>query len=134
MARNIRGNYFEDTYCKYGCQNCKRCFIVGEVLSENMNLVCPYCGSSGISWTAKSADDTVEDMDMGCLGIYFSRYDDGSLMLYTEREFAAAMKQALEISGGKGIPLRSVREVITKYCTQRDVKAHEQARKKSEGD
>lgn len=56
MARNIYGNYYEDTYLKHGC-----------------------------------------------LGIYFSRYDDGSLMLYTEREFAAVMKRSLESGGGNPI-------------------------------
>ena len=118
MARNISGNYYEDTYCKHECQSCKRCFIVGEVLSENMNLTCPYCGSSDILWVASSTSDTT--LDMGCLGIYFNRYADGRLMLYTEHEFAAAMKNSLEGSGANGIPLRSVPEIITNYCTQRD--------------
>ena len=121
MARNIHSNYFEDTYCKHECQDCKRCFIVGEVLSDNMKLVCPYCGaSSGIIWIAASADDTVEDMDMGCLGIYFSRYDDGSLMLYTAREFAAALNRSLESGSENGIPLGAAHKIITDYCTQRD--------------
>jgi mRNA interferase MazF len=96
---------------------------VGEVLSENMNLACPYCSSSDILCIAASAEDMAEDMDMGCLGIYFSRYDDGNLMLYTEREFATAMTRSLESGGGNGIPLGSVREIITDYCTQRDAKS-----------
>lgn len=120
MARNIHSNYYEDTYCKHECQDCKRCFIVGEVLSENMKLICPYCGCRNVILTAASTKEATEDMDMGCLGIYFSRYDDGSLMLYTEREFAAAMKHSLESGGGNGIPLRSVHKIITDYCRQRD--------------
>jgi len=119
MARNIHGNYYEDTYLKQECQSCKKCFIVGEVLSGKRKLLCPYCGSSEVISTAASSDETAEDMDMGCLGIYFSRYDDGGLMLYTEREFAAAMGRSLD-SGGDGIPLSSVHEIITDYCTQRD--------------
>lgn len=120
MARNIHSNYYEDTYLKQECQDCKRCFIVGEVLSENMKLVCPYCASHSIEPTAASTDETAEDMDMGCLGIYFSRHDDGGLMLYTEREFAAAMRRSLDSGGADGITLGSVHEIITNYCTQRD--------------
>ena len=73
MARNIHGNYYEDTYHKYECRGCRRCFIVGEVLSEGMKLACPYCGSSSIEWVAASSDETAEEIDMGCLGLYFSR-------------------------------------------------------------
>jgi len=120
MTRNIHSNYFEDTYCKHECQGCKRCFIVGEVLSVNMNLACPYCGCRDIILTAASTEESAEDMDMGCLGIYFSRYDDGKLMLYTEREFASAMRRSLESGGGNGIPLGSVHEIIIDYCMQRD--------------
>jgi len=120
MARNIHSNYYEDTYLKQECQDCKRCFIVGEVLSENRKLVCPYCASPYIERTAASTDETAEDMEMGCLGIYFSRYDDGGLMLYTEHEFAAAMRCSLDSGGGNGIPLGSVHKIITDYCTQRD--------------
>ena len=119
MARNIHGNYYEDTYHKYECRGCRRCFIVGEVLSEGMKLACPYCGSSSIEWVAASSDETAEEMDMGCLGLNFSRYHDGALMLYTESEFAAAMRRAVE-SGGGGIPLATVHEHITNYCVQRD--------------
>lgn len=117
MARNIHSNYYEDTYCKHECQDCKRCFIVGEALSENRKLICPYCSFPHIELTAASTEET--DEDMGCLGIYFSRYDDGGLMLYTEREFAAAMGRTLE-GGGSGIPLGSVHSIIKDYCTQRD--------------
>lgn len=120
MARRIHSNYFEDSYYKHECQDCKRCFIVGEVLSKNMNLACPYCQSPDVIMTAASTEETAEDMDMGCLGIYFSRYDDGSLMLYTEREFAAAMGRSLE--SGSGIPLKSVHRIIIDYCMQRDSK------------
>ena len=120
MARNIHGNYYEDNYYKQECQSCKKCFIVGEVLSENVALACPYCQSPCVEFIAASSNETTEDMDMGCTGIYFSRYDDGGLMLYTEREFAAAMKNTLDGGGAGGIPLDSVHRIITDYCTQRD--------------
>ena len=116
MARKIRGNYYEDNYNKHECQGCKRCFIVGEALSENMKLSCPYCQSPNIEFTAASTEETAEDMDMGCLGIYFNRYQDGGLMLYTEHEFA----QAIESGGENGIPLGSVHKIVTGYCMQRD--------------
>lgn len=119
MARKIHSNYYEDTYCRHECQNCKKSFIVGEVLSENMKLACPYCGSQYVIMIAASAEESAEDMDMGCLGIYFSRYDDGSLMLYTEHEFADAMGHSLE-NGKSGIPLGTIYNIITDYCKQRD--------------
>jgi len=120
MARNIHGSYFEDTYVKYECHSCKRSFIVGEALSENMKLACPYCACPGIEMTAASADETAEDMDMGCLGIYFNRYDDGQLMLYTEREFARALNNSLKSGGGDGVPLNAVCEIMRAYCAERD--------------
>jgi DNA-directed RNA polymerase subunit RPC12/RpoP len=120
MARHIHSGYYEDTYCKHECRDCKRSFIVGETLSENWELICPYCHSSDIVMVAQTVDELVEDMDMGCLGIYFSRYGDGALMLYTEREFAEGMRRFLANGGGYAVPLRTVHEVITDYCAKRD--------------
>ena len=117
MARNIHGNYFEDTYVKHECQSCKRCFIVGEKLSEDMRLACPYCQSTDIEIMAASADDSTDDM--GCLGLYYSLYDDGSLMLYTEREFAEALTQAAA-NGGGAVPLTGIMDCVNRYCADRD--------------
>jgi len=112
MAWNIHGNYHEDNYNKYECQICKRCFIVGEKLSEGASLTCPYCRSSHIEMVAASSDDSVEDMDLGCLGIYYHLYENGQLMLFTEQEFARAMKQVLARAETGGIPLSDVNKVI----------------------
>lgn len=120
MARKIHGGYHEDAYHKYECQACKRCFIVGETLSKDMRLACPYCRSEDISLTAASADEAEDAMDMGCLGIYFTLYDDGGLMLYTEDEFAQALKGSLEGRGEGGIPLAAAGGVIGDYCAKRD--------------
>ncbi len=113
MARNIHGNYFEDTYIKHECQSCKRCFIVGEKLSEDMRLACPYCQSTDIEIMAASADDSTDDM--GCLGLYYSLYDDGSLMLYTESEFVLALK----LFAGGDAPRRAT-DCVKQYCMDRD--------------
>jgi len=59
-------------------------------------------------------------MDMGCLGLYFHRYDDGTLMLYTEHEFAQALNNSLGHSNGNGIPLVAVSVIIRDYCAERD--------------
>lgn len=120
MPRNIHGNYYEDTYVKHECQSCKRSFIVGEALSENMTLVCPYCQSPNIEMAAASTEESAEDMDMGCLGIYFNTYDDGKLMLYTEHEFAQALRGAMENSGQDGVPLAAVAGIMSDYCKKRD--------------
>lgn len=120
MPRNIHYGYYEDNYIKHECQSCKRCFIVGEVLSENMNLTCPYCQSSNIEITAAATEENTEDMDMGCAGIYFNRYDDGTLMLYTEHEFERALNNSLEHGGCNGIPMGAASDIIRDYCAERD--------------
>ena len=117
MGRIISVNHFEDTYVKHECQSCKRCFIVGEKLSEYTRLACPYCQSTDVEIIAASAEDSIEDM--GCLGLYYSLYPDGSLMLYTEREFEAALKQAAARSDG-AVPLTGIMEHINRYCADRD--------------
>jgi len=93
---------------------------VGEVLSEKMNLTCPYCRSPDIEITAAATEENTEDMDMGCAGIYFNRYDDGTLMLYTEHEFARALNNSLNRGGGSGIPLGAASDIIRNYCAERD--------------
>ena len=114
MGRPIRDSYYEDNYIKYECQSCKRCFILGETLSDGMNLTCPYCKSPEIESVAAATEESTEDMDLGCLGIYYSLYNDGSLMLYTEHEFA----QALANNGGTA--LDTVTDSIKRYCAKRD--------------
>jgi len=121
MGRNIHSNYYEDMYVKYGCQTCKRCFIVGEKLSDNMRLTCPYCQSLEVEMLASSTEESADEMDMGCLGIYYNLYSDGSLMLYTEREFAAA----LTLYADKEIPLRCVTDCVKQYCIDRDGRVSE---------
>jgi DNA-directed RNA polymerase subunit RPC12/RpoP len=115
MGRNIHGNYFEDIYQKQECQSCKRSFITGEKLAESMGLTCPYCQSPDIQLVAASAEEETEDM--GCLALTYNLYDDGSLMLYTEREFAAALTQA---ASGGAVPLTGIMDCINRYCAERD--------------
>jgi DNA-directed RNA polymerase subunit RPC12/RpoP len=119
MGRLIHSNYYEDAYTKYECQSCKRCFIVGETLSRGMIFVCPYCRSACVEVVAAASEENSEDMDMGCLGLYYNLYGDGSLMLYTEREFSAALTQAAANAGG-ALPLTEIMECVNHYCAMRD--------------
>jgi len=114
MSRKANGNYYEDRYVKHECQSCKRCFIVGRKLSEGMRLSCPYCQSSNIEVVAASAEESARDMDMGYLGLYYSLYDGGRLMLYTEREFAAALTNC------EGTPVGTAMDCITSFCEKRN--------------
>lgn len=116
MGRNIHGNYFEDVYVKHECQSCKRCFIAGEKLSEGMSLTCPYCQSPDIEPVAAASAEE-EPMDMGCLGLYYSLYADGSLMLYTEQEFKLALTKAAQ---GGPVPLTGIMDCVNRYCADRD--------------
>jgi len=115
MSRKGNSRHYEDIYVKHECQSCKRCFIVGEKLSEDMLLLCPYCQSPNIEVVAASTQESLENMDMGCLGLYYSLYDDGSLMLYTEHEFAATLKERRDASTDS-IAI----DCISKYCDKRD--------------
>jgi len=112
MGRRIHSSYYEDTYIKHECQSCKRCFIVGEKLAEGLRLFCPYCRLPEIMMVAASAEDSMEDM--GCLGLYYSLYDDGALMLYTGREFASALTDRGNCPSG------TVMDCIANYCAKRD--------------
>lgn len=120
MARNIHSTYYEDNYVKYECHDCKRKFIVGERLSEGKSLTCPYCQSSEIESTAIADETNTEEMQMGCAGIYFHTYADGTLMLYTEKEFVRAMNAAFFDKGIKSVPLGGHHSILKEFCEKRD--------------
>lgn len=115
MPRKIREGYYEDNYLKYECHACRKSFIVGETLSGGVPPACPYCVAREAEQVAGADEDCTGDMDMGCLGIYFGRYGDGSLMLYTEKEFAQSLAEGVE----KGLcPL----DAVKLFCSKRDIK------------
>ncbi len=116
MGRRIHSNYFEDNYLKYECQKCRRCFILGEILSRDMDIRCPYCGLLEIEIVTAATEESTADMDMGCLGLYYNHFDDGSLMLYTERELCEALEDTCEYR----IPGETVMDSLNRYCTRRD--------------
>jgi DNA-directed RNA polymerase subunit RPC12/RpoP len=120
MSRKIHGEYYEDDYIKHECQSCRRSFVLGGTLSQGQDLSCPYCGGKRIKAVAAADAETSADMDLGCLGIYYSLYDDGTLMLYTEREFAKALADSLTKDYKHGIPLGNVMDCVTRYCANRD--------------
>ncbi|KGK88020.1 hypothetical protein [Clostridium sp. HMP27] len=75
MAKHIHTTYYEDNYVRYNCYECDKSFIIGEELSKGCSIRCPYCGSDEVDWEAMTDDDRIEELDMGCLGIYFDKID-----------------------------------------------------------
>lgn len=70
--------FFEDNLVKYECYQCKRQFILGEQTTlESTELgrkvSCPYCRTEDISWASRTIDENLEELDMGCVGIYIDR-------------------------------------------------------------
>ena len=120
MARHIRGNYYEDNYVKHGCGDCRKTFIVGEAMSGGAVLACPYCRSEALAMTALADEECSENMDMGCLGIYFHRYTDGNLMLITEAEFGKAMRKYKQELNNGALPIADTCDIIAKFCAKRD--------------
>ncbi len=115
MARKVNANHYEDNYLNYECQSCKRKFIVGETLSKGVKLTCPYCQSPNLELISCLNEEDTEELDLGCFGIYFDCYRDGSLMLYTEREFGEALENAIK-HGASGNML----QIIESHCAMRD--------------
>lgn len=74
MAKNIHTNYYEDNLERRHCYNCFKDFIVGEELATTVNeIYCPYCGQTENSWSSRTDEDNLEEMQLGCLGIYFHK-------------------------------------------------------------
>lgn len=119
MARNIHSNYFEDKYMRHECQYCRKSFIVGKRLSENTKLSCPYCKSANIETIAETNNG--DDAELGCVGLYFHTYSDGSLMLYTENEFSLALRNYFNNTGLSEIPLGEHNKILKDYCEKRNL-------------
>lgn len=71
MSINIHSNYYQDNLEKIDCLDCDRSFIVGEYLSEGIDISFPYCKSVNVQIEAYSDEEKLENMQMGCLGIYY---------------------------------------------------------------
>ena len=117
LEQNRTNMRHEDVYVKYDCQECKRQFIVGNTLSGGMNLTCPYCGSSEIMDITNSGD---RDMEMGCMGIYYYKYPNGSLMLYTSKELCNNINGKTRKQTGY---VNDWDKMMQTYCAERDKKS-----------
>lgn len=71
MAIHIHTNYYQDNLEKINCFDCDRSFIVGEDLSRDIDISCPYCKSENVQIEAYTDEERLQDMQMGCLGIYY---------------------------------------------------------------
>jgi len=116
MSINHYDNLYEDYYEKTECQKCKRSFIVGHTLSQGMTLCCPYCRSEEIEIVVS----TNEEIDLGCLGFYFRKYENGSLMLYTGHELHTVMNTYKESHQVKTITFSEYNRIMADYCKKRD--------------
>ena len=76
MSLNIHTNYYQDNLENITCSDCDRNFIVGEDLSRDIDISCPYCKSDNVQINAYSDEEKLEDMQMGCLGIYYYKNDE----------------------------------------------------------
>lgn len=65
--------FYQDNLVKYKCYDCEKHFIVGKELAKDCPPgfpVCPYCGQSNVEVESETEDDLLEEMDLGCIGIY----------------------------------------------------------------
>lgn len=76
MSRHIHTNYYQDNLDKRVCPACHKQFIVGEVLAQGCNILCPYCGSNDVlEYALVDSEDALEAL--GCGGIYFEAGEGG---------------------------------------------------------
>jgi len=67
MARSY-GKYSELNLQKNDCLDCDKQFITGLEISNEIGMICPYCGSSNTVRIVHTDDDSIPE-DMGCLSI-----------------------------------------------------------------
>lgn len=73
--------FYQDNLVKYECFSCEKTFIVGEEMSKSCasgKLVCPYCGQASVSWCSNTLDEQLEEMNLGCMGLYLSIEEEKS--------------------------------------------------------
>lgn len=76
MAINIHTNYYQDNLQNMTCLDCGKNFIVGENISNDIEISCPYCQTYSVCINAYSDEEKLEDMQMGCLGIYYYKEEE----------------------------------------------------------
>lgn len=77
MAKHYHSDFYQDNLQNRYCKKCFKSFIVGAELSETVEQIkCPYCGSENNEITSWIEDEDLEELGLGCLGIYFHRQGD----------------------------------------------------------
>lgn len=76
MSLNIHTNYYQDNLQSMTCLDCEKSFIVGEHISKEIEISCPYCQTYSVCINAYSDEEKLEDMQMGCLGIYYTENEE----------------------------------------------------------
>jgi DNA-directed RNA polymerase subunit RPC12/RpoP len=71
MSINIHTNYYQANLENRSCDDCKKHFIVGQEIKNNITY-CPYCGSKNTDNESWTEDDTLKELELGCLGIYYT--------------------------------------------------------------
>jgi len=76
----IRDGYYQDNLVNYECESCSKSFIVGEELVKDcsIEIVCPYCRCGYVMKKSWTEDHMLEEMSLGCVGIYFEREEPAS--------------------------------------------------------
>ena len=63
--------FYQDGLKKYECIWCRKEFIIGTESSRDIELVCPYCGLGNPNLISYTDNERLEELELGCLGIYF---------------------------------------------------------------
>lgn len=77
----ICDGYYQDNLVRYECESCTKSFIVGEELLKDCYTAlptCPYCGNEYVVKQSWTDDERLEEMDMGCVGIYLEKEEPAS--------------------------------------------------------
>lgn len=94
MAINIHTNYYQDNLQNMTCLDCGKNFIVGENISKDIEISCPYCKTYSVCINAYSDEEKLEDMQMGCLGIYY--YDEDEKMEEDNKIYCSNCKKVMD--------------------------------------
>lgn len=71
--------FYQDNLEKYECNSCNKTFIVGRELLKQSKLkepFCPYCKASGAEWRSGTEDEQLEELGLGCIGLYIDQADN----------------------------------------------------------
>lgn len=72
--------FYQDNLEKYECCRCGWTFIVGREMLHRSGRelpICPYCGGCNkTEWISGTEDDQLEELQMGCAGLYIDGLEE----------------------------------------------------------